>query len=301
MKLAVLMSTYNGAYYLREQIDSILYQKCCVPFDLWVRDDGSSDDTCKILEEYAKEGKLQWYTGENLKPAKSFLDLIRHCPGYDYYAFSDQDDIWYIDKLQKGIDCIRNVSVPAMSFTNAHLVDRHLASLGRNVHRNPPNTDFYSVTCGAGVMGCTIVFNNSLAMLIQTANMPQNLIMHDSYLAIICTLHDGKIFYDHTPSMDYRQHGNNVCGSSSKKMDALKNRIRRLTIKADKTVDMMAASICENYPDAPNREKWEWLHSVSRYRESFFRAAKLALDCRPRYNSWNMGITLRLLILLRNR
>lgn len=301
MKLAVLMSTYNGSKYLRQQLESILNQVCDCEIDIWVRDDGSSDDTLKILREYAAFGRLRWYTGENLKPARSFLDLVKHCPGYDYYAFSDQDDVWYPDKLQKGIDSIRELAVPAMSFANARLVDGELNSLGRNVHRNAPNVDFYSVTCSAGIMGCTIVFNSMLARLVQCVPMPTEPIMHDYYLGVVCTLHDGRIIYDHAPCMDYRQHGNNVVGSSSRKLDALKERIHRLTVKARITFDMMAASICENYPDAPNREKWEWLREVSRYRESFWRAAKLALDRRPTYNSRNMELTLRLCILLRNR
>lgn len=301
MRLAVLMSTYNGERFLREQIESILNQDCDCQVDLWVRDDGSKDGTCNILQKYAEAGKLQWYTGENLKPARSFLDLVKHCPGYDYYAFADQDDVWYPDKLQKGVNCIRDLSVPAISFANAHLVDGALNSLGRNVHRKPLYVDFYSVTCNAGVMGASTVFNSTLAKLIQSVPMPRDLIMHDYYLGIVCALYDGVIRYDHVPCMDYRQHGSNVMGCSSSKWDALKNRMELLTTKAPQTLDLMAASICENYPEAPNREKLRWLQGVSRYRESLFRAAKLALDRHPRYNSWNMEITWRLCILLRNR
>ena len=301
MRLAVLMSTYNGERFLCEQIDSILNQVCDCQVDLWVRDDGSKDGTCGILQTYAEKGKLHWYSGENLKPAKSFLDLLKHCVGYDYYAFADQDDVWYSDKLQKGIDRIRNLSVPAISFANAHLVDRELNSLGRNVHRKPLYVDFYSVTCNAGVMGASMVFNSMLAKLIQSVPMPKNLIMHDYYIGVVCALHDGVILYDHVPCMDYRQHGTNVMGCSSSKWDALKNRISLLTTKSPQTLDLMASSICENYPDAPNREKWVWLRGVSRYRGSFARAAKLAVDRRPKYNSWNMEITWRICILLRNR
>lgn len=301
MKLAVLMSTYNGSKFLRQQLESIRNQKCDCEIDIWVRDDGSSDDTCKILDEYAADGKLQWYTGRNLKPAKSFLDLVKHCTGYDFYAFADQDDVWYPDKLQRGIDSIRKLTIPAISFSNAHLVDGALDTLGRNVYRNPPHVDFYSVTCSAGILGCTVVFNDRLAKLIQSAPMPEEPIMHDYYLGVVCTLYDGVILYDHAPSMDYRQHGNNVIGSSSRKIDALKNRIRRLTVKAPRTMDLLAASICKNYTDVPNRKKWEWLRDVSHYRESFCQAAKLAIDRKPTYNSRNMEITLRLCILMRNR
>lgn len=301
MKLAVLMSTYNGECFLAQQIESILRQVCDFQVDLWVRDDGSEDRTHSILEKYALTGKLHWYTGKNMKPARSFLDLIQHCPGYDYYAFADQDDYWYPDKLQKGVDQIKGSSGPALSCANARLVDGALQPLGRDVYRVPPHVDFYSVTCSGGLMGCTMVFNRELAQLIQEKPLPQELIMHDSYLAVVCTLHNGMIVYDDAAYMDYRQHGSNVVGSSWKKTDALKNRIHILTVKNPNTLDKMADSICRNYPDAPNQEKLRWLKGVSQYRKSVFRALKLAADPKPAYNSLNMAVTLRLAFLLRNR
>ena len=71
MRVAVLMSTYNGEKYIREQIDSILEQSGNFDLDLWVRDDGSKDSTQQILQEYAQQRKLHWYTGENLGAAHS--------------------------------------------------------------------------------------------------------------------------------------------------------------------------------------------------------------------------------------
>lgn len=300
MKIAVLMSTYNGEEYIRQQIDSVLAQQCACEFELLVRDDGSVDGTKQILEEYREQGKLKWYCGKNLGPAKSFLDLVRRSPGYDYYAFADQDDYWYPDKLQKGVAQIKGRSGPALSCANARLVDGALQPLGRDVYRIPPHVDFYSVTCSGGLMGCTMVFNRELAQLIQNKPLPQELIMHDFYLAVVCTLHDGIIMYDDAAYMDYRQHGSNVVGSSWKKTDALKNRIQILTEKNPNTLDKMADSICRNYPDAPNPEKLRWLKGVSQYRKSVFRALKLAVDPKPAYNSLNMAVTLRLAFMLRN-
>ena len=104
MRVAVLMSTYNGEKYIREQIDSILEQSGNFDLDLWVRDDGSKDSTQQILQEYAQQRKLHWYTGENLGAAHSFIDLVRKCKGYDYYAFADQDDYWMTNKIQMGVN-----------------------------------------------------------------------------------------------------------------------------------------------------------------------------------------------------
>lgn len=301
MKLAVLMSTYNGEKFLRQQIESILNQSGAFQLDLWVRDDGSKDATCAILQEYADQGKLNWYTGDNLRPARSFLNLVQHVPGYDYYAFADQDDVWYPDKLNRAVQRLQAISGPAIYCANAHLVDSQLEDLGRNVYRNPPCTDFYSVTCGAGILGCTMVFNGATARLIQDKPMPQELRMHDSYVCVVCTLHDGVIVYDHQAALDYRQHGNNVVGSAWKKTDALKNRIQQLTKKRADTIDKMAACICRNYPEVPDGEKLLWLQGVAQYRKSFFSALKLALDRKPSYSGRNKSVTLRMAILLRNR
>ena len=96
------MSTYNGQKYIRQQIDSIL-QQTNVEVNLLVRDDGSKDDTIKILDEYKQEGKLTYYTGPNLGPQLSFLNLLNNCPKADYYAFADQDDYWEKDKLSTAV------------------------------------------------------------------------------------------------------------------------------------------------------------------------------------------------------
>lgn len=295
------MSTYNGEKYVRQQIDSILNQVCDFEVDLWVRDDGSKDNTCKILETYAAEGKLRWYIGENLKSAKSFLNLLQHCPDYDYYSFADQDDYWYPDKLQRGVNQIKDIAEPAIGFANVRLVDGELQPLGRNLYHRPPHTDFYSVTCSGGLIGCTYVFNHALAQLVQNAPMPRSLIMHDYYLAIVCTLHDGIILYDDAVCMDYRQHGGNAVGTAWTKAGAIRDRIWHLVKKAPNTLDMMAESICNNYPQVANTKKRQWLQRVSNYRRSFFSACRLALDPKPTYNSANMSVTLRLAMVLKNR
>ena len=113
--IQVLMSTYNGKDYLREQIDSILAQNCKeqmgVSLKLFIRDDGSKDGTQKILDEYAEKypDKISWYQGENIGVIKSFFELIEKSDEkVEYYAFSDQDDYWHKEKLSAGIKQIKN-------------------------------------------------------------------------------------------------------------------------------------------------------------------------------------------------
>ena len=124
--ILVLMSTYNGEKYLKEQIDSILAQKN-VEVTIRVRDDGSTDGTIRILEEYQKCGKLNWYSSTNMGPAKSFLDLVYNAPlKYDYYAFCDQDDYWKEDKLYKAIERLEHFDdKPALYHCELEIVDEN--------------------------------------------------------------------------------------------------------------------------------------------------------------------------------
>lgn len=98
----VVMSTYNGEKYLKEQIDSILSQEG-VDVRLYIRDDGSSDRTTDILASYQEHKNVKIEKGNNLGFAKSFLTALDECDEADYYAFSDQDDVWEKDKLSTAI------------------------------------------------------------------------------------------------------------------------------------------------------------------------------------------------------
>lgn len=302
MKVAVLLSSYNGEQYLKEQLDSIWAQTGDFSLDIWVRDDGSTDTTQALLAQYAAENKLQWYTGENLGPARSFLDLVRHCPGYDYYAFSDQDDRWNPDKLERAIRALQDKQGPALYAANARLVDRALNPLGRSTHSQSPHYDYYTLVCGASVLGCTCVFNKALAQAVQEKPLPEDLIMHDYYLAVLCAFLGGAVIYDHNPVMDYRQHGENVVGTQWTKTAALKNRLRRITKPAKVSIALQAQSLLDRYDrQAACPEYLRFLQQVAGYRRSFWRAVKLSCSRKPHYNSRNMAVTMRLAILLRNR
>lgn len=301
MNIAVLMSSYNGERYIRQQIDSILAQKGDFTLELWVRDDGSTDGTQKILAEYAAEGKLRWYAGENLRSAHSFLNLVQHCPGYDYYAFADQDDYWMPEKLNSGLNMLRELHGPALYFANAELVDTQLDSLGRKVYRAAPALDYYTLSCAGGLLGCTMIFNKKLAELVQQAPLPGPIVMHDFYLAVVCALFDGTIVYDNEAYMKYRQHGANVVGVSRNKPAALKNRLRIITNKSPVTVSRQAASMLDCYTMLPRNEKREWLETLAHAERFGAERFKVALSSKTRYASVEKSLTLRLAILLGNR
>ena len=105
----VLMSTYNGEKYIREQLNSIINQTY-PSIKILVRDDGSSDGTIEILEEYAaKYDNMAYYAGKNLGVIQSFLQLLKDSDDSSaYYAFSDQDDVWLPEKIEKAVEMIEN-------------------------------------------------------------------------------------------------------------------------------------------------------------------------------------------------
>ena len=101
--VAVIMSTYNGALYLEEQIESVLAQRG-VRVELYVRDDGSSDETLQILEGFEQSGSLRLERGKNIGVVPSFIRALSMVPSdVEYVALCDQDDVWYSDKLARAV------------------------------------------------------------------------------------------------------------------------------------------------------------------------------------------------------
>ena len=103
-KLTILMSTYNGQQYLDKQLKSIYNQRNIEDYDvsIIVRDDGSQDDTVRILGSWSDRMNIIVYREKNVGARESFYWLIKNAPESDYYAFSDQDDIWK-DATEKNI------------------------------------------------------------------------------------------------------------------------------------------------------------------------------------------------------
>lgn len=301
-KIAILMSTFNGELFLRQQIDSILNQNSSEQIDLWVRDDGSTDSTLSILRDYESKGLLRLIIGErNLKSARSFMELLKRCGDYDAYAFCDQDDYWYKDKVETGFQIIKKYNKPTIYYCNARLVDKELKPLGRNLYRNDPHTDIYTVTCAANVIGCTMIFNNELVKIFREAAFPEIVSMHDSYLARTCVAIGGEIIYDSVPHIDYRQHGNNVIGIKQGTMDKIKQRLGDIFFPATVSIAEQSSEILRLYSPNISEENRAWLERVSQYKRTVFNRISLACCLKTQYITPNMALKLRISILFGNR
>ena len=225
MKVIVLMSTYNGEKYIREQLDSILAQKG-VDVSIFVRDDGSKDATHDILDEYQEAGKLVWYTGKNLRSAKSFMDLVYTAKEADYYAFCDQDDYWLPEKLKVAVEHLEifEKTKPALYYSRYKMVDQDLNPLPDSA-----DTPYISLTMKQAVVnsnctGCTVVFNKCLLDYMKS-NKAEFQIMHDNWIHKVCVALDGNVYFDKHAYILYRQHGNNVIGGSTSMRKRLKRHI----------------------------------------------------------------------------
>ncbi|MCD8323342.1 MAG: glycosyltransferase family 2 protein [Clostridiales bacterium] len=207
-KVAVLLSAYNGEKYIKQQIDSILNQTW-PNVELYVRDDGSTDGTLAILESYAAEGKLYLKKGENRGFVQSFLWLVSHAGEADYYAFSDQDDVWFEDKLSMAMERFRETDPgkPVLYFSNYDYYDGELNFVSHREGK-APEISFRNSLVDCVSLGFNSVFNRT-ARDVVAADVPEKCTGHDWWMYMICA-GMGQVIYDERPTVKYRRHGNNV-------------------------------------------------------------------------------------------
>lgn len=215
MKIAVLMSTYNGHNFLDKQLKSIAEQTLINDIKLYIRDDGSSDDTFEIIEKWKDRVDIVLIKGENVGPAKSFWSLLMDKSiQADYYAFCDQDDIWDEDKVERGLKSIMDIEGPALWCSNCRLIDRDDRVLKKMMMSENPELSISSqLVCGS-IQGCAMLFNEKLRTYIITKS-PLVFPMHDFVVITYC-IACGSVFYDSVPSFSYRLHQNNVIAKEQK-------------------------------------------------------------------------------------
>ena len=219
-EIDILLAAYNGEKFIAEQIDSILGQTF-QDFRLLIRDDGSSDNTPAIIEEYARKfpGKIEIVHDDVLckNPYKNFMELLKHAKA-DYVMFSDQDDVWLPYKIQVSLWHIkdaerRNPGLPVYVFSGLHVVDENLQSMNRFIILSVDRTEykrFTNLLMSNIVPGCTSIFNKALYSKSKgyTDGIPFG---HDSFLSAL-TATCGVLEHIPAAMILYRQHKNNKSG-----------------------------------------------------------------------------------------
>lgn len=218
-KVAICLCTYNGQYFLADQLHSIEKQTY-TSWEVWASDDGSKDDTFNILHSYKTqwdEEKLKITSGPRQGFAANFLALI--ClpeMNADYYAFADQDDIWEADKLQRALHFLSTIppDTPALYCSRTRLVDANNQEIGLSPHfKKPPG--FANALLQNMGGGNTMVFNRAARELLCEAGPSINVLTHDWWGYLVISGCGGKVFYDDYPSLRYRQHANNLVGMNT--------------------------------------------------------------------------------------
>lgn len=214
-KVQVLLSSYNGEKYLAAQLESILAQDY-EEISILIRDDGSTDRTLEIIQYYAdKYANIAYYVGKNLGVQQSFFRLMQHADKMaDYYAFSDQDDVWLPEKIRQAVQLLekQDQSLPLLYASKTTLVDAGLKEIPIRKKEVKIRPEFGNALVENVCTGCTEVFNRRLLELV-TKQLPTYAIMHDWWL-YLCATAFGQVYYDVNSYILYRQHGNNQVGSS---------------------------------------------------------------------------------------
>ena len=233
--IAVLLSSYNGEKYILQQIDSILNQKLTHgQLDLYVRDDGSTDQTINILVKRREQDKrVHIIKGDNIGYIASFFNLMylmkEQGSQYDYYSLADQDDVWDEDKLQCAVNCIEKNEGenPFLYQSTTRITDEKLNYIKKDAIQKRSITVFNTMiqTFSAGH---TYVFNKNLLNSIDRDIDNKNLYGHDAYLTNLAVIR-GKIYFDNVAHNDYRQHGNNQLGTNDSGLTGwLKIKLKRV-------------------------------------------------------------------------
>ena len=214
--VAILMCTKDGAAFLGEQLASIAWQT----HDNWsliVSDDGSRDATLSILSQFA-EGRphaIVVRNGPQQGVCANFLSLATDPSiAADYFAFSDQDDIWYEDKLERALKwlCTVPADVPAVYCGRTELVSNDGRSYGLSPLFSRPIAFRNAIVQSLGG-GNTMVFNAAAKRLLEATGR-LDVVLHDWWLYQLVSAVGGAIHYDPRPMLKYRQHPGNLIGSN---------------------------------------------------------------------------------------
>lgn len=241
-KVIVVLSSYNGEKYIKRQLDSIFSQKeVCVT--CYVRDDGSTDKTLSILESLTKQyPNLIVTKGENIGWKASFMEALKSSGDADYYAFSDQDDIWFEDKLKRAINFLETTDLtrPALYHSNRLSCNEELIPLKKQTKRAAQPLSFENSLVQEYCQGCTMVFNKAAKDL--ACKCYSNKLPHDYWIGLISYLF-GTVIYDNMPTLYHIHHGNNTSSDGN----LYEGWIKRLKKYKERAVYIVPAKILLNF------------------------------------------------------
>ncbi len=235
MKILVILASYNGAKYIKEQIDSILNQES-VLLDIIVYDDCSTDTTIEVLNNYSKNPNVKVHKREigTGNAPRNFFDAIKSLSddfinSYDFIAFSDQDDIWLPKKLFEAGQMLNNER-SSLYFSNLNLWDEKTDKKSI-INKSYPQKK-YDFLFEGGSAGCTYVFTNDFCLGLKNILFKTNYYQwkdpsHDWFVYFYARVSGFKVSIDSNAYITYRIHANNSYGQVNKiSLSAIKERLK---------------------------------------------------------------------------
>lgn len=224
--ISIALATYNGESFLAAQLDSLLAQDY-PHLEIVVSDDGSSDKTWIILQNYIQKSSIPIYIYQNTKTkgfVMNFANVLSYCKG-DYIALCDQDDIWYSHKITRLYNYLQEQKA-LMVYSNANIIDAQGNSLhvtwyhGFNKSNNPLSGQIpESLYLYSYITGCMTLLD---AKLLQKVTINEQVYYHDWFLGWAAARY-GKIAFLNENLMDYRRHSNTLTARIKKKTWIPKN------------------------------------------------------------------------------
>lgn len=277
--------------FLKEQLDSILDQKNVIA-NLLIRDDGSNDATLSILKKYQTlyPNNINLMIGKNVGWRESFMILIKTAqekfPEVDFYAFSDQDDIWMPTKMYEAVQAIKTLPKGVRLYCSNQTIYRDGSVLG--VVR--PQT-ICQTMMGAMLRnyatGCTILFNKELLQII-ARGYPPIVMAHDYWCYILANL-CGSVYIDSRSFILYRQHSSNSIGARPSFVATWKRRLQSIKkLLGDRNREILARFILDEYEENMSEEGKNTVKKIAQYRKSLSNRIKLLIDKEYTYDLfWN--------------
>lgn len=210
-RVNVLISTYNGEKYIRAQVESILHQTYS-NIHIYIRDDGSSDGTIDVLEALADDN-ITIIKGDQIGYGKSFLSILRLASEGDYWAYCDQDDVWFPEKIETAVSWLQQQkkAVPCMFHSAYYNTDETLKPV-ELIKKPDYEYNFQRAITECVHMGFSEVMNAALRELVLRCD-ENNLITHDWWTELVVMKY-GKVEYDNRPMSYHRRLGQSVSGGS---------------------------------------------------------------------------------------
>ena len=325
-KVEILLPTYNGEKYLREQLDSILNQTYH-NFKLIISDDCSTDSTKQILKQYQdKDERIEIYLQhENLGVVKNIEFLLKKVSA-SMFLLADQDDYWMPEKVEKSVESLKNADI---SFTDLEVVDENLKTiyasfndymlLSRKIQKYA-NTNRLNYLYNV-FTGCTICAKSNLIPKILPLPENSKFVIHDYWIGLMASF-NGKVVYLSEKLIKYRQHGDNQIGTEKvshgfqkfeqvrdwllnvklgifetyiSHMEAFPEELKDLNQKAFQYFQMLKTKKYFNFKD------WKVYHELYRTETVLYYIENFMIFNMPLFSQWAFYIRLGILKLLGKR